>query len=60
MRCCKSSQIDPCFYYLISNSVIMLINVHVDDYIVATNSEAQYILFVTHMKTHFDITDMGC
>jgi hypothetical protein len=55
----RRSQIDPCFYYLISDSDIILINVHVDDYIFATNNKRRYQDFVKHMKTKFDVTDMG-
>ena len=38
----RTSVLEPCLYYLISNEVTILILVHVDDYVVAHNNEKYY------------------
>ena len=55
----KRSAVDPCLYYIIDGSLIVLISTHVDDYMVATNSDEFYKQFLTAFSKEFTITELG-
>jgi hypothetical protein len=56
----KRSGKEPCLYYNITDTRKVLILVHVDDYMVATNDEQWYHeTFVRKFKTSFNINDLG-
>ena len=42
----RRSEIDPCWYYVFEKDLVVHILVHVDDYIIATNSKAWKNWFV--------------
>ena len=50
---------EPCLYYLISKTVIILILVHVDDYVVAHNNDDYYKNFSQAFGKNFSVNDLG-
>ena len=55
----KKCTLEPCFYYLISDKVIFLVLVHVDDYVVAHNNDAYYGRFLKAFGTRFKVNELG-
>jgi transposase InsO family protein len=57
----RRSLVDPCLYFLvdIENALIVLISVHVDDYVIATSQPKFYQKFLTFMKSKFTVADLG-
>jgi len=55
---CKSD-VEPCWYYIKQGGLIVHILVHVDDYIIATNSAAWKHWFVKFFSEHFEVSDLG-
>jgi hypothetical protein len=55
----KQSLVEPCLYYIIENDLIVLISVHVDDYLVATNSNEWYKNFFQKFSEKFEVNDLG-
>ena len=55
----KKCTLEPCFYYLISDKVIFLVLVHVDDYVVAHNSDTYYAKFLKAFGKRFKINELG-
>ena len=57
----RRSDVDPCLYFIVdlTKHLIVLISVHVDDYIIATNQQHWRESFVKFLKRNFDITDLG-
>jgi hypothetical protein len=49
----RRSRVDPCLYFLVDvrNALIVIITVHVDDYVVATSKPAFYHKFLAFMKS---------
>jgi hypothetical protein len=55
----KKCTLEPCFYYLISDEVTLLVLVHVDDYVVAHNNDVYYQKFLGAFKKRFKINELG-
>jgi hypothetical protein len=57
----RRSQVDPCLYFIIDHStaLIILITVHVDDYVVASNSKNWKTSFISFMQSKFNIKNLG-
>jgi hypothetical protein len=56
----QKSKVDPCWYFLKRKGLTVHVLVHVDDYIIATNSKEWKDWFVhTHFAKHYEINDLG-
>lgn len=55
----QKSNVEPCWYYIRQKGLVVHILVHVDDYIIATNSPVWKKWFVDYFSEHFEITDLG-
>jgi hypothetical protein len=56
----RRSEIDPCWYYVFEKDLVVHILVHVDDYIIATNSKAWKNWFVNdYFASQYEIRDLG-
>ena len=55
----KRSEVETCWYYLIQDDLIVYILVHVDDYMIATNSPSWKEEFINYFQGHFEINDLG-
>ena len=57
----KKSSVDPCLFIIVdsANNLIVIISTHVDDYIIATNSDEWYARFIKAFGTRFEIKELG-
>ena len=55
----RQSPIDPSFYYLIEGSLIVLLLVHVDDYMAATNQDTWWPWFIKYFNESYECKDLG-
>ena len=55
----QRSKVETCWYYLIKWDLIVYILVHVDDYMIATNSLSWKEEFIVFFQKHFEINDLG-
>ena len=56
----QKSAVDPCWYFIQHKELVVHILVHVDDYIIATNSEAWKDWFVNeYYASRYKIRDLG-
>lgn len=55
----KNSNYDRCVYFKRSQNTVTYITIYVDDVIIATNDLVCYKELKSHLKTYFDIRDMG-
>ena len=55
----KKSDVDPCVYIIVTDDLIVIIDTHVDDYIVATNSDVWYSAFFKAFGERFEVKDLG-
>jgi len=53
------SDVEPCWYYIKQGGLIVHILVHVDDFIIATNSVAWKHWSVKFFPEHFEVSDLG-
>jgi hypothetical protein len=55
----QKSNVELCWYYIRQKGLVVHILVHVDDYIIATNSPVWKKWFVDCFSEHSEITDLG-
>ena len=55
----KRSKVETCLYYLVEPGLFVIVLCHVDDYMVATNSEKWKQWFTDYFSKHFEINDLG-
>jgi len=55
----QRSRAEPCLYFLWTSDLKVLILVHVDDYVICTNSPSWYRSFMNKFQTHFIVNELG-
>ena len=57
----RRSSNDPCLYFIVDTvqSLLVMITVHVDDYLVASNCKKWRANFFNHMKSKFNVKSLG-
>ena len=53
------STVDPCMFFIRTEELFVILIVHVDDYVVATNNREWYDDFITKFNAVFEIVDLG-
>ena len=53
------STVDPCLYYIMAAGLSVVLLVHVDDYVVASTSQAYYLEFNRAFDARFGTNNMG-
>jgi hypothetical protein len=55
----RQSSLDPALYYLVQDSLIVILLVHVDDYMVATNQDTWWPWFIKYFSKSYECKDLG-
>ena len=55
----QKCEVEPCLYFIIKPKLTVLIRVHVDDYMIATNSLKWKEWFVGYYSQHCEVNDLG-
>ena len=55
----SQSGVDPCILYIITDEIFVVMAIHVDDYLIATNSPEWYADFMEKFGAAFQIVDLG-